>query len=352
VLVTDFDFDLPEDLIAQEPPAERGASRLMVVNGSGPLEHRMFRDLPEYLRAGDLLVLNDTRVFPARMVGRRLPGGGVVECLLLGRLESAGAGTEIWSALLRPAQKLRTGQALVFERGGRTIHAEVVAREAEPYPRIRLMVSGGTVADAIERVGRIPLPPYIRRPDTDDDRTRYQTVFACSIGSIAAPTAGLHFTPGILDAVRAKGVEVTTLTLHVGYGTFKPVKVDQVEAHQVDPESYHVPTAAAEALTLARREGRRILAVGTTTTRVLETLVVGSDGRVAPATGETKTFIYPGHRFQLVDGLITNFHLPRSSLLMLVAAFAGRDLVLGAYREAVTRGYRFYSYGDAMLILR
>jgi S-adenosylmethionine:tRNA ribosyltransferase-isomerase len=352
VLVTDFDFDLPDALIAQEPPAERGASRLMVVTTSGGLEHRMFHELPDYLRAGDLLVLNDTRVFPARLVGRRLPGGGVVECLLLGRVESSEVGAEVWSALLRPSQKLSTGQMLVFERGGSTIHAEVVAKDAVPHPRVRLTVAGGTVADAIEQVGHIPLPPYIRRPDTMDDRARYQTVFARRTGSIAAPTAGLHFTPGILDAVRAAGVEVATLTLHVGYGTFKPVKVDHVEAHQVDPESYDVSIAAAEALTRARREGRRILAVGTTTTRVLETLAVGTDGRVTPATGETRTFIYPGHHFRLVDGLITNFHLPRSSLLMLVAAFAGREVVLGAYREAVARGYRFYSYGDAMFILR
>ncbi|MEQ1757788.1 MAG: tRNA preQ1(34) S-adenosylmethionine ribosyltransferase-isomerase QueA [Vicinamibacterales bacterium] len=369
--VSDFDFDLPDALIAQEPPAVRGGSRLLVLHrATGAIEHRSFSDLPEYLRAGDLLVVNDTRVFPARLLGHRTPSGGAVECLLLSRADEPATGNQqpattnqqlptniqLWSCLMRAGGRLAPGARVVFERDGTRLDGEVVEPGSDPVGRrtIRLWTEQGSVSDAIERIGHIPLPPYIGRDDTSADRERYQTVFAhhrgFSAGSIAAPTAGLHFTEPMLDALKAKGVEMTNVTLHVGYGTFKPVRVSDVEQHEVDPERYDASQATVDALSRARREGRRIIAVGTTTTRVLESLTVSPDGGVHPSTGETRTFIYPGHRFQLVDALVTNFHLPRSSLLMLVAARGGREQVLAAYREAVERGYRFYSYGDAMLV--
>jgi S-adenosylmethionine:tRNA ribosyltransferase-isomerase len=352
--VSAFDFELPESLIAQEA-AERGRSRLLVVpRAGGSFEHAMFTDLGRHLRAGDLLVLNDTRVFPARLLGRRDPSGGEVECLLMGQPRpSAGGepGAEEWDALVHPGQKLKPGARVVFEGHGLTLSGEILARRFQGRRTVRLWtdVPGG-VAAVVDRIGHVPLPPYIKREDRPSDRDRYQTVYAAERGSIAAPTAGLHFTEGQLDALQSAGVEQARVTLHVGYGTFKPVRVDRVEDHDVDAESYSVTEAAAVALTRARRERRRIVAVGTTTVRVLESIAV-SNGEVRPGAGDTRLFIHPGHRFQLVDGLVTNFHLPRSSLLMLVAAFAGRERVLDAYREAVARGYRFYSYGDAMLVV-
>lgn len=375
--VREFDFDLPDDLIAQEPPQVRGQSRLLVLpRHSGSIEHTTFAHLADHLRAGDLLVLNDTRVFPARLLGRRVPSGGAVECLLLRQLPipnaqrptphselpspqsssldvgRLGVGScEDWDALVHPGQKLKPGARLEFERDGVRLHGEVLGRHFHGRRTVRLWADEGTtVAAAIDRIGHIPLPPYIHRADEASDRDRYQTVYARETGSIAAPTAGLHFTPQLIERLTTSGVELTTITLHVGYGTFKPVRVEQVEEHEVDPESYTVSAAAAEALTRAMREGRRIVAVGTTTTRALESLATEA-GTVRPATGDTRLFIRPGHTFRIVQGLVTNFHLPRSSLLMLVAAFAGRERTLAAYREAVERRYRFYSYGDAMLIL-
>jgi len=297
-------------------------------------------------------VLNDTRVFPARLLGRRVPSGGAVECLLLTRAAASGDQEgEVWDALMHPGQKLKPGARVVFEREGVTLHGEVLQRRFHGRRTIRLWADAGSdVAGAIDRIGHIPLPPYITRDDEASDRERYQTVFASALGSIAAPTAGLHFTPELLDELRAHGVEQTSITLHVGYGTFKPVRVECVEEHEVDPENYAVSAAAAGALTRALRDGRRIIAVGTTTTRVLESLTVDA-GVVHAEAGSTRLFIHPGHAFRIVQGLITNFHLPRSSLLMLVSAFAGRERVLEAYREAVKQKYRFYSYGDGMLIL-
>jgi S-adenosylmethionine:tRNA ribosyltransferase-isomerase len=362
VKTSDFDFELPPELIAQRPPAERGQSRLLVLDRRAPaLEHTTFARLADYLREGDLLVLNDTRVFPARLLGRRVPSGGAVECLLLeqvadpeSRAQKAGPGgavAETWIALMHPGQKLKPGARVRFEGEGGTLHGEVVDRRFFGRRTIRLWSEdGSTVLSAVERIGHIPLPPYISRADDADDRERYQTVFAASTGSIAAPTAGLHFTPALLDELERRGVERTAITLHVGYGTFKPVRVDLVEEHAVDPEHYVVSDEAAGALTRALRAGRRIIAVGTTTTRTLESLDLAG-GRVRPGTGVTRLFIHPGHRFHVVQGLVTNFHLPRSSLLMLVAAFARRERVLAAYAEAIARGYRFYSYGDAMLIV-
>jgi S-adenosylmethionine:tRNA ribosyltransferase-isomerase len=348
VKISDFDFDLPDELIAQEPPGERGSSRLLVLNRStGVLTHTTFPLLGNYLRAGDLLVLNDTRVFPARLLGHRVPSGGAVECLLMSRLEG-----DQWDALMHPGQKLHPGARVTFERNGARIEGEVVAQHFHGRRTVRLWTTDDTPIDeAIDRIGHMPLPPYIKREDRDSDRERYQTVYARERGSIAAPTAGLHFTEALLADLAARGIERTAVTLHVGYGTFKPVRAERVEEHTVDPERFTVSTEAAAALTRARREGRRIIAVGTTTARALESLDVRGDGAIAPAGGDTRLFIHPGHQFGVVGGLITNFHLPKSSLLMLVAALAGRDAVIGAYREAVQRGYRFYSYGDAMLVL-
>jgi S-adenosylmethionine:tRNA ribosyltransferase-isomerase len=352
VNVSDFDFELPDDLIAQHPPAERGTSRLIVVRReSTDTEHTTFDRLPQYLRRGDLLVLNDARVFPARLLGHRVPSGGSVECLLVRQRSSPSSGVQEWEALMHPGQKLKPGAEVAFERDGAQLHGEVLERHFHGRRLIRLVARDGEdVTRAIERIGHMPLPPYIKRADDPADRERYQTVYAQATGSIAAPTAGLHFTTALLDALDAIGVERTTLTLHVGYGTFKPMRVERIEDHAVDPERYSVDASAAETLTRAMRDGRRIIAVGTTTTRALESLRV-EDGTVLPGHGETRLFIHPGHRFQLVNGLVTNFHVPKSSLLLLVAAFAGRTRILSVYREAVVRRYRFYSYGDAMLVL-
>lgn len=355
--VSDFDFNLPEELIAQHPPAERSASRLIVFDRATKSSlHATFDQLPMHLRSGDLLVLNDTRVIPARLLGHRVPSGGAVECLLIRRLGAGALGvgsserSEVWEALMHPGQKLKPGAQVRFERNGACLVGEVLARHFYGRRTIRLASAGGdSVSSSIERIGHVPLPPYIKRGDEDEDRDRYQTVYAREPGSVAAPTAGLHFTTRLLDELESRGVERTTITLHVGYGTFKPIRAAQVEEHEVDPESYSVSVEAADALTGARREGRRIIAVGTTTTRALESLRV-EQGIVLPGEGETRLFIRPGHRFELVSGLVTNFHLPKSSLLILTAAFAGRDEILAVYREAVRRRYRFYSYGDAMLI--
>jgi len=379
--IRDFDFELPDELIAQRPPPVRGGSRLLVLpRREGPIEHTTFRHLKDYLRPGDLLVLNDTRVFPARLLGRRVPSGGAVECLLLRKLptpyhwdpgsgirdpvpdrrvgfetpslESRVPSPEHWDALVHPGQKLKPGSRVVFEREGVRIHGEVLAQHFHGRRTVRVWTEGETtVAAAIDRIGHVPLPPYITRADEASDHERYQTVYARETGSIAAPTAGLHFTPPLLEELRGGGIELATITLHVGYGPFKPIRVDRVEEHDVDPETFTVSPAAADALTRAMAESRRIIAVGTTTTRALESLTIEANGVVKPETGSTRLFIHPGHAFRIVQGLVTNFHLPRSSLLVLVAAFAGRERTLAAYREAVERKYRFYSYGDGMLII-
>lgn len=346
--VSDFDFHLPDDLIAQTPSARRGDSRLLVLpRAGGALTHTRFPALGDWLREGDLLVLNNTRVFPARLLGHRVPSGGAVECLLMRPVEDEGD----WEALVSPGARLKPGAAVIFERDGVSIEGEILERRPFGRRRVRLRVTtGGTLEAAIDRVGHIPLPPYIKRDDTPEDRERYQTVFAAQRGSIAAPTAGLHFTPELLDSLAARGVQRAEVTLHVGYGTFKPVRVERVEEHAVDPETISVGASAAAALTAALREGRRVIAVGTTTARALESLEI-TDGEVSAAQRETALFIRPGHQFRVLSGLVTNFHLPCSSLLMLVASFAGVDPTLDAYRAAVTERYRFYSYGDAMLVI-
>jgi S-adenosylmethionine:tRNA ribosyltransferase-isomerase len=353
--VRDFDFDLPPDLIAQEPPAVRGGARLLHLGrDSGAIAHAQVSELPGLLRAGDLVVVNNTRVFPARLLGHRVPSGGAVECLLvrpLADVDPAATGSQAWEALVYPGQKLKPGARVVFQ-GARTIHGEIL--EHRPFGRriVRLWTEDGSPLDeAVDAIGHMPLPPYIKRDDRADDRDRYQTVFAQARGSIAAPTAGLHFNPAMIAALAGRGVDVAAITLHVGYGTFQPIRVDRVEDHRLEAERYEIGAATASAINRARGEGRRVIAVGTTTTRTLEAVARANRGVIVAGQGETDLFLYPGAAFHIVGGLLTNFHLPQSSLLMLVSAFAGRDRVRSAYDAAIAARYRFYSYGDAMLIL-
>jgi len=343
-----FDFDLPAGQIAQQPAPNREDARLLVLDrASGAIAaDTTVRFLPQFLRPSDLLVLNNTRVFPARLLGRRDPTGGAVECLLVRRLDA-----ECWEALVHPGQKLHPGARVVFTGEGRVLHGEVAAEHFHGRRTIRLWEESGADVDrVVDAIGHVPLPPYIHRPDEERDRERYQTVYARARGSVAAPTAGLHLTERLLGELRERGVDHTEVTLHVGYGTFQPVRVDKVEDHQVEPEWFEIDETAASAIDGALRAARRVIAVGTTTTRALESSAAPG-GRVSAGAATTSVFIHPGFHFRVLGGLLTNFHLPRSSLLMLVCAFAGRELVLAAYREAVARGYRFYSYGDAMLII-
>ena len=345
-----YDFDLPSERIAQEPLARRDASRLLVLDrATGALSHRAFADLPELLRPGDLLVTNRSRVFPARLLGRR-PGGGEAEILLVRRLEP-----DLWDAMVRPGRRLRPG-AVVDVGPGLGVRIESAetgasAAHARPTPlrRVRLLLDGLDAETAIERHGHVPLPPYIRRADAPADRDRYQTVYAREKGSVAAPTAGLHFSPALLERLSERGVERAELVLHVGPGTFRPVEVQDLREHRVDPERYAIPESTAAAVDRARAEGRRVVAVGTTATRALES-ALGPGGSLQSGQGETSLVIVPGFHFRAVNALVTNFHMPRSSLLLLVSAFGGRERVLGAYAEAVRQRYRFYSYGDAMLL--
>ena len=345
--LSEFDYDLPAELIAQDAASARDGARLLRLNRrTGERTHHTVSDLARLLVRGDVVVVNDTRVVPARLLGRRDPSGGAVECLLLRRIDAGR-----WEALVHPGQKLKVGSRAVFERGGRRLHLEVLARRFHGRRTVRLTSEDGDVDGAIDGIGHVPLPPYIKRGDRPADRERYQTVYAAARGSVAAPTAGLHFTPALLDRLRGCGVERHAITLHVGYGTFEPVRTEDVEAHRVAPERYVVPPGTAAAVNRALDEGRRIIAVGTTTTRTLEAVARAHGGRLEPAAGETDLYIRGRFDFRVVGGLLTNFHLPRSSLLLLVSAFAGRENVLAAYRDAIARRYRFYSYGDAMLIL-
>ncbi len=345
--VADFDFDLPDELIAQQA-LPRGKSRLLQLDRStGEVRDRRIDELPEMLRAGDLLVVNDTRVFPARLLGHREPSGGAVECMLL---SGTGSG-DTWDALMHPGQKLKPGARVRFDGPAGVLLGEVLERRYQGRRTIRLWSESSASVDAlIDALGRVPLPPYIKRDDTPEDRERYQTVYARARGSVAAPTAGLHFSDELVRRLADRGVERVAITLHVGYGTFKPVRAAQVEDHVVDPEPYEISASAAAAVNRARAAGRRVIAVGTTTTRALES-AAAETGEVMPGRGEASLFIYPGFTFKVIDGLLTNFHLPRSSLLMLVGAFGGTDRVLAAYRTAVAKKYRFYSYGDAMLVI-
>jgi S-adenosylmethionine:tRNA ribosyltransferase-isomerase len=353
VLISEFDYELPEELIAQAPLAERDASRLLVLDRARRAwRDTSFAELPEELREGDQLVVNNTRVFPARLVGRREPSGGAVELFLIEE-----RAPRLWDALARPARRLARGQQISFGDG--RLCAEVVDAADAGRRTVRFDCAGDFDA-LLEEFGRVPLPPYIKRaPATDatgaadarhlEDRERYQTIYAERRGAIAAPTAGLHFTPRVLTALRARGVNVTEITLHVGYGTFAPVRANDLREHAVAAEHYEITPEAAASLDEAHARRRRIVAVGTTTVRALES-AAGGNGRLTPGAHSTALTITPGYRFKIVDALITNFHLPRSSLLVLVAAFAGHDLTLAAYRHAVAARYRFYSYGDCMLI--
>lgn len=354
----DFDYLLPSDRIAAAPAARRDESRLLVLDrGTGARKHAQFFDLLEYLPRRALLILNDTRVFPARLRGRK-PTGGAFEVLLLRRAASEatapGRFRETWEALTRGLGDNAVGRP--FSSG--TLEITLLERHPGGGARVTLEGPGSSLLDRLEEIGELPLPPYIeaaRRRDpatapSVDDRTRYQTVFAAEPGAVAAPTAGLHFTPELLASVRAAGHQIAFVTLHVGAGTFRPVESDDPAGHHMDAERYRVPAATAEAISVARAQGQRIVAVGTTVVRTLEACARAHDGAVVAGEGETDLFLMPGARFQVVTDLITNFHLPRSTLLMLVAAFAGRQLILDTYQEAVEAGYRFYSYGDAMLI--
>lgn len=341
--VEQLDYELPEELIAQEPLPQRDAARLLCLDRQGTIEHRRIRELPELLPPS-LVVLNDTRVIPARLLGRK-PSGGRVELLLLER-ERRQAEGEVWKAWGRSSKPLRRGQEVTWAEGA--LQATVLAREADGTLRVWLRAEG-TVEDAIARFGRMPLPPYIRRDAHARDAERYQTVFARTPGAVAAPTAGLHFTPELLQAMQARGHRVTYVTLHVGPGTFAPLRTESLQEHPMHSERYQISEAARAALAEAKEEGRPVLAVGTTVARTLEASAA-ADGTVQAGAGATSLFIYPPYRFRVVDALLTNFHLPRSTLLAMVMAFGGEDAVRRAYRAAVTERYRFFSYGDAMLL--
>lgn len=343
MFVKDFDYDLPPELIARYPAPERDASRLMLLNRSAHTVYEdQFKNISAHLEPGDLLVMNDTRVMPARLFGTK-DSGGKVEIFLVRRDPGI---SERWSCLLRASKKFREGQVILLADG---MKATVCNRlESESW---LIEFSGPEPFDIwLEREGHIPLPPYLQRPDDAHDRERYQTVYSKSPGAVAAPTAGLHFTRELLAELEVKGIKTAHLTLHTGLGTFQPVRVDRVEDHRIHTERFSIPVATAEAIRSTRARGGRVIAVGTTTTRTLE-YAVDCDGNVVAGDGEANIFIYPGYRFKVVDALITNFHLPESTLLMLVSAFAGHDYIKDAYREAIRRGFRFYSYGDAMLIV-
>ena len=343
--LSDFDYELPAELIAQEPLPERDASRMLVVNReTQSWIDATFRSFPDYVKANDVVVVNNTRVFPARLMGQRDPTGGRVEVLLAREIRAG-----VWEALVRPGHRLKVGARITF---GDELRAEVIDVASEQGFR-QLRFEGDLPVDQlVDKLGQTPLPPYIRRPggSSADDRVRYQTVFAQVRGAIAAPTAGLHFTPEVTAAIRERGASVAEVTLHVGYGTFEPVRVSDISEHQVSSESFEISKSSARLINHARAQGGRVIAVGTTTTRALESSA-GDEGNVEPQSGQTNLTITPGFKFQAVDAMLTNFHLPQSSLLLLVSAFAGYDLIMRAYRFAVESRYRFYSYGDCMLVV-
>lgn len=337
--LSDFDFNLPEDLIAQTPAEDRERSRLLVLDRkTGAVSHRIFTDIEALLVPGDLLVLNDTKVFPCRIPAKKA-GGGKAEIFLLEE-----KGINLWHALVRGGVDAGKRAAISAD-----IEVEVVAEAGEGIKLVRFH-GVPDIRARLDELGRTPLPPYIKREPVAWDLERYQTVYACSEGAVAAPTAGLHFTSALLRKLQDRGVETAMITLHVGPGTFQPVRVTNIAEHCMHPERFTIPGAAAEQIRRARSEGRRIIGVGTTSVRTLETSAQ-ADGNVHAGEGTSELFIYPGYRFRVVNGMITNFHLPKSTLLMLVAAFTGRENVLNAYRTAIVQRYRFYSYGDAMLII-
>ena len=345
MFLSDFDYELPEELIAQHPLAERDAARMLVVDREKREWHdSRFAELPSYIREGDLLVINNTRVFPARLVGRREPTGGRVELFLVREIEPL-----VWEVLARPARRLKPRARVSFGDGN--LRAEVIEVLEDGRRRVRFECDG-SFENLIDELGETPLPPYIQREGerTDLDRERYQTVYARKRGAIAAPTAGLHFTPRIIDELKARGAKIAEITLHVGYGTFEPVRVGNLSEHTVAPERCEISAEAAKAINEARASRSRIIAVGTTTTRALESSA-DREGHVSAGVRMAQLTIIPGYKFRVVDALLTNFHLPRSSLLVLVSVFAGRYLMLPAYAHAVKARYRFYSYGDCMFIV-
>lgn len=370
MLVSEFDYHLPEELIAQEPLRDRAGSRLLHLDTSRResgdpqflgLEDRLFRDFPDLLRPSDLLVFNNTRVFPARLYGRRAgvkaqplsPRNPAARDFLQGRVEvlltrQMSQDPNEWECLVRPGRKIGVGEHLFFGANDE-LRAEIISRGSFGERRIRFQPVANFFA-ILETIGHVPLPPYIARVDSSSDRERYQTVYARERGSVAAPTAGLHFTPEILARIHERGIETAEITLHVGLGTFQPVRTERVEEHRLHSEAYSISEDTAEKINRARRDHRRVVAVGTTTVRTLEYAARQSQGEIRPGSGEANLFIYPGHRFLVVQALLTNFHLPQSTLLMLVCAFAGTDIVLHAYKHAVNEGYRFYSYGDCMFV--
>lgn len=344
LLLDSYDYHLPPELIAQEPLPERDRSRLMVVNKlTGVIEHRYFYELPRLLKPGDLLVFNDSRVIPARLWGRREDTGGKVELLLIRRLSGEGQGQEKWLAMTNPGRKAHPGSRIVVEN---KVTAEVESRDEEGY-RVLNFQTEEPLNRVLWEIGSMPVPPYIKKELQEPES--YQTVYSREEGSVAAPTAGLHFTSRVLEELASRGIEQVYLTLHVGPGTFLPVKNSDIREHRMHCEFFEISRQAAQSINRARRENRRVIAVGTTSCRVLES-VAETGGTVQEGHGWTDLFIYPGYEFKAVDGLLTNFHLPRSTLLMLVCAFAGRELVLEAYRKAAEERYRFYSFGDAMLL--
>jgi len=362
--VDDFDYELPDDLIAQRPTAMREASRMLLLDRhSGTWEDRAFAELPQLLRGDELLVLNDARVLPARLFGKRAgvhsqaPSRktmrehltGTVEVFLARKIE-----LEIWEALVRPGRKMAVGERVLF--GGGELEGEILARGELGLRTMRFTSRNGqSVEENVERLGHVPLPPYINRPDESSDRERYQTVYAQKPGAVAAPTAGLHFTREILEKIRSRGCETCEITLHVGLGTFQPIHTERLEEHKIHSEAYEISEEAAEKVHRARKAGRPVIAVGTTVVRALEDAAAKAtefdSGKIIRAgKAEASLFIFPGHAFRVVNGLLTNFHLPKSTLLALVSAFAGREFILAAYEHAVAERYRFYSYGDCMLV--
>lgn len=343
MLISEFDFELPENLIAQEPLQKRENSRMLVLDRAGKtFKDAHFYDFPKFIKSGDCIVLNNTKVFPARIFGETETGANV-EIFLVEKKEN-----EIWETLARPAKRLKIGKKIIFNEN---LVAQVLSKTEEG--RVVLEFSAnGDFDEILDEIGKTPLPPYIKREDEnfDTDRERYQTVFARTRGAIAAPTAGLHFTPQILEEIKNLGATVAEITLHVGYGTFEPVRVEDLSEHKVLPENYEISAATAEILNKAKAENRRIIAIGTTTTRCLETNV-NKNGKFAAGKSKADLTITPGYKFKAIDGLLTNFHLPKSSLLVLVSTFAGHEFIMNAYSRAVAENYRFYSYGDCMLIL-
>ena len=338
---SDFSFELPKELIAQDPLEDRSSSRLLCLDrNTGAIKHDVFRNITAYLKKGDCLVLNDTKVIPARLYGTKADTGAAVEILLLKRREA-----DVWETLVRPGKKCRPGARLIF--GDESLLQGEILTVLEDGNRLIRFSYTGIFEEILDRLGEMPLPPYITHKL--QDRNRYQTVYAKHEGSAAAPTAGLHFTETLLQEIRAVGVEIVPVTLHVGLGTFRPVKVDDVEAHHMHSEYYQITAEAADRINKARENGGRIICVGTTSCRTLES-AADEDGRLRESSGWTDIFIYPGYRFRIMDALITNFHLPESTLLMLVSAFAGKERILTAYEEAVRNRYRFFSFGDAMFI--